>query len=462
MNDKTELQKLAIKNVKNNISEEELQLRENFPKGSTKDGVYSIAEYLVEKYHIKTIPDGNRNFFYLYNDGFYTVVDEGSLKNKAEIILDRLLSNHLTNEIIGKIKRLTFCERKEIEKNDLNLICVNNGILNIETLELKPHTPDIFFFRKIPVKYDPDAKCPEVMKFLEGIADEEDMPLIQEWFGFPLYRKYFLKKALIIYGEPDTGKTTLVNLLINFIGDDNVSGLALQELGIAEKFRQIQLYEKFLNVKDDLDAYDVKRTGALKTVTGLSRITAQRKFGDEFEFTNFAKMIFVGNTIPSTKDLDDDAYYGRWIIIEFDKIFGGGEKDIDLANKISTPEELSGVLNWALVGLKRLRENKKFSFELSIDDVKQTMMQSASIVAEFVAMELEESTGDYVTKEDMYIAFQRFSRQKRVPVMTKSKLGRGIVKYSNYIIDGRKSIKGVRPTAWLNVKLQNQDNTLVM
>jgi len=440
---------------------EEKILRESFEKEDTKEGVYAIANYLVSKYNIKTIPDGKRDFFYLYNEGFYTSVDAESLKSKAEIILDKLLSNHSANEIIGKIKRMTFCSRKDIEENHLSLICVNNGILNIDTLELTPHTPEVFFFRKIPVTYDPKAKCPVIMDFIESVVDKGDIPLIQEWFGFPLYRDYFLKKALIIYGEADTGKTTLINLLKRFIGEENISGLALQDLE-REKFRIIKLYERYLNIKDDLDSHDIKKTGALKMATGKSGLTAQRKFGDEFEFTNFAKMVFSANKIPSTKEIDDDAYYGRWIIVEFDKVFGGGKRNPNLSAELSSSGELSGLLNWALTGLQRLRKKGEFSFNLTLEEVKQIMIMSASLVAEFSNTELVESVGNHITKKDMYEVFQRYSRKKKLPVMTKERLGRGLLKYSSYIIDSRKSLGGKQETAWLNVDLRNQEEAKML
>lgn len=431
------------------------ECRKKFIKNKdAKEKVNIIAEYLVKKYHIKTIPDARRDFFYLYGNGFYTQVDEADLRNKAEKILDKLLNNHITNEIIGKIKRETHCLREDIESKDLNLICVNNGILNMETLELKDHTPNIFFFKKIPVDYNPEAECSTIMKFIGEVVDETNIPLVQEWFGYPLYREYFLKKALIIYGEQDTGKTTLMNLLIKFIGESNVSGLALQDLE-REKFRMIKLYQQLLNMKDDLSSYDIKFTGALKMATGRSQITAQRKFGDEFEFTNFAKMVFAANKIPSTKEIDDDAYYSRWIIIEFNKTFGGNKEDPNLSKKLQTPEELSGLLNWALIGLKRLREVNKFSFDLSVEEVKQLMIRSSSLVADFIHEELEEATGEYVTKEDMYMAFQKYSRKAKIPVITKEMLGRRIIKYSTFIEEGRTKIKGKQVMVWMNIKMKN-------
>ena len=454
MNKKTELQNLAAKNVKNKITEEEVKLRELFDKKEKKEGIHAIADYLVKKHHIKTVSDGKRDIFYLYKDGLYLPSDENALKSASELLLDRLLSNAYASEITGKIKRMTFCKRDEIESNDIDLICVNNGILNIKTLELEKHTPEIFFFRKIPVDYKPKAECPEIKKFFKSVLNKEDIALMQEWFGFPLYRKYFLKKALIIYGEPDTGKTTMINLLIRFIGEKNVSDLALQQLE-RDRFGTIEMYRKFLNIKDDLDTYDVKSTGAFKMATGQSYITAERKFGDRFAFQNFAKLIFAANKIPSTKEIDDDAYYSRWIIIEFDKVFGGGERDPGLSDKISKPRELSGLLNWALTGLKRLRRRKRFSFNLAVEEVKQLMIKSSSFVTEFLYQELEEAPGEFITKGDMYKIFVRYSRKAKVPLISKEKLGRDILKYSSYIEDRRKAVDGSRQTSWLNVRAKN-------
>ena len=90
-------------------------------------------------------------------------------------------------------------------------------------------------------------------------------------------------------------------------------------------------------------------TGNFKVMAAGDSVTGEHKFGQPFTFRNFAKMIFSGNLIPESED-KTDAFYRRWVIIHFDKRFADGKEDAELTQKLTTPEELSGLLNLALAG----------------------------------------------------------------------------------------------------------------
>jgi phage/plasmid-associated DNA primase len=63
-----------------------------------------------------------------------------------------------------------------------------------------------------------------------------------------------------------------------------------------------------------------------------------------------------------------DAFYRRWIIFHFDKKFQKNKEDPRLIKQLTTPEELSGLLNLALIGLKQLIDEGGFHDK----DVEQT------------------------------------------------------------------------------------------
>lgn len=452
-----DLEKEAKENVKGNITKDETLLRDIFEKDA-KEGRHELAKYLIEKYHLKTVGDRARHErLYIYQDGIYLPTGEKTVRKEVERIFGSKVSGYHLKEIIDKVKRLTLCDTGDFQVKDLNLVCVENGILNIKDRKLIPHSPDYSFTQKLPVKFNPSAKCPEAMKFLESILDEDDMDLFGEWFGFGLYRKYFLKKALIIFGKHDTGKTTLLDLLSALYGDANIAGVSLQALTY-DRFGCIELYKKYLNIYDDLVSDDIKRNGPFKMATGRSYIIAEEKFGPRFRFINYAKMIFSANRIPGASDRDDDAYYSRWIIVEFYRQFDDKDKDPHLLEKITTPQELSGLLNWALDGLDRLIENEKFSYNKSLEEVKLMMQKSSSDVAAFVQDRLVKMEGNFVSKEEMYQAYRKYAETEGFTPMSKTKLGHRLPSFTNYIIDVRKwdDTHTRRERGWLNVSFREE------
>jgi len=58
--------------------------------------------------------------------------------------------------------------------------------------------------------------------------------------------------------------------------------------------------------------------------------------------------------------------------------------DIDIIEKISTPEELSGLLNYALDGLDRILQQKDFSYSKSTSEVKDLWIRKSDSFTAFV------------------------------------------------------------------------------
>lgn len=111
-------------------------------------------------------------------------------------------------------------------------------------------------------------------------------------------------------------------------------------------------------------------------------IDAENKYQDPFKFHNTAKLVFSANNIPEGKK--DKAYYRRWVLIEFPNNFEGKKADKSLITKLRTPEELSGFLNLVLDGLKRLRDNRKFSNEKSIEAKQKEYELNSNPIAAFM------------------------------------------------------------------------------
>jgi putative DNA primase/helicase len=446
------------------IIEKEIELEpkerelKNIFKKDAKEGLDKISKYISEKYHFKTFSenDGNRDEIYIFQDGIYT--RNGAfmtIKKLVKKILGEEHSSHYSTEIIEKVKINTAeigLTKDEFATKDQNLICIKNGILNLETRELMPHSPEHPFLSKIPVDYNPAADCPQIKKLFEGIFYPEDIPVIQEWLGNCLLRNYKFKKALLLEAPMNAGKTQFLNVLHNFIGQDNISGVSLQNM--YKDFSVASLFGKHINIVDDLSFRDVKETGKFKMATGDGVMSARNLYHDMFSFSNFSKLTFATNQIPKI-DFDDDAYYFRWIIIRCP--FTHGEKEEktvpDIGNKISTPEELSGLLNYALEGLKRLEENRGFSYDSSLEEVKSIMQRSSSTVMAFIQDEIIEDSEGLIPKSVFFNAYKDYCREKGTWTMTINKVGREIGKNQTYIIDKPDGmIGGKHVRCWGNAK----------
>lgn len=407
-------------------------------KGKVTVNIDKFAQHLITKYSFKTLYGKVAEELLVFDNSiFQPEKAKEIIKTECEKELGKHCKNFIVLEVLEKIKRLTPADRKKFDNIPLHLIPLENGIYDLESKSLIKFSPIYPFRFKIPISFDINADCPNFLKYLGEVLYEDDRPVVQEWLGYLLYRRYFIKKGMIFVGEKDTGKTVLLNAIIKFIGHENTSGINLQRVSYGDKFGLAALYNKHLNVYDDLSAKDVSDGGGFKICTGGGYQTAEYKFGDSFTFCNFAKLLFACNKIPPIKDVDDNAYYDRWMPIQFDNVIPETEQDKFLIDKLSTPAELSGLLNWALIGLERLLKAGHFSFNKNQDEVKRIMERSGNPLAGFVQDVLEEKAGNRITKELMFEAYSIWAKIKGMSRLSKEQLGRQLEKICPFILAKR-------------------------
>ena len=132
----------------------------------------------------------------------------------------------------------------------------------------------------------------------------------------------------------------------------------------------------------------------------------------------------------------------------FDNQIPKEEQDRFLFEKLTTGEELSGILNWALEGLDRLISNGRFSYNKDSNETKLIMQRQNNPLISFVFEVLEHEDGNRISKEIMYRIYSKWCQDKKVPRLSKEQLGRNLAKYTDYII-----AKGGKERVWENVKI---------
>lgn len=421
---------------------------ENLKELYTKDkkaGGHEIAKFLISQHHIKTtderVPEA-----YIYKNGIY-VLGGNILGAEIQKILGDVCNTQGKKEIISKIKDLTLTNRDVFSVNE-NLINLNNGVYDLENNKLIDHDPNLPFLTSIPITFDPSKDCPKIKAFLGEILPPEYVTIIQEWAGYALYRRYPIKKAIIFVGERDSGKSTTLGLFISLVGEKNISGMSLQRIA-TDKFATSQLHNKHLNIFDDLSIKDIKDNGAFKIATGGSYLGGEYKFGNHFQFKNHSKLTFACNKIPSVADTTDDAYFNRWIIIPFNQQIN--KPNPRILDEMTTSEELSGFLNFALEGLQRILRNGAFSYKKDPDEIKMEMLKSGSPIGSFAFDCLEQGDlENWIDKEAMHTAFLDYVRTNELPATTKSDFGKKLPKYATYISDSKKQ----NNTGWRSVRFK--------
>ena len=414
-----------------------------------------IPEWIAE-HHFKTVKDTER--LYWYDHGVYLDDGETILKALLESEFGDKTSNRLVADVVGKVKRRTYIDRDSF--NNKRIINVRNGLLDLETLQLRPHTPDYLSTAQIDVVYNPEAKAPRIQKFLREVAQPGDVALIEEIVGWLLWPDYNVHKAVMLLGPGRNGKGTLLRLITAFLGQKSISNVTLQEL-VSDRFAKADLYGKLANIGGDLPSKDLSDTAAFRNLTGGDDNRAQEKYRAAFSFRNKAKMLFSANVLPRSPD-DTYAFYSRWILIEFLNVFDlqKGTADPDLDSKLQDPEELSGLLNIALAGLARLRANGwKFSYDKTVEDVEVMYKRNANPVYAFLLDECEPGEAiDYIEKTLFYNAFRDYAQAHGIRPLSSKKFSELLIDQTEVPVSTfRPYIEhGNRPMCWQGVKFKDR------
>jgi len=419
---------------------------------TTKDKEFvpaEIAGMVQSKFRFATHKQSHE--IWVYKDGVYYPDGEEIIREETRGLLGEDATDHHINEVVSHIRDTTFTDPKKFEPPH-EFVNLENGILNFKTGKLEQHTPDIIFTNKLQVKYDPAARCSSILKFLSEILHPEDVPVIQEFIGYCLYRKYAFARALMCIGDGANGKSTLLRLIETLLDKDNVATPSLQTL-MYNRFAAAELFGKLANIHADLPPAPLAQAGRFKMLTGGDTIYAERKHRDPFTFVNYAKLIYSANVLPQTADLTE-AFWRRWIIVEFPNTFPEGDPKTDphLLKKLTTPEELSGFLNWALAGLKRLLENGKFALTKTRGQIEEEWAKRTDSLRAFVTKHVKRDPNCHVTKEDFYAAYQEFCDEHEIEAVSKNMVGGRLPTLVKCLGQARK-IEGKAVKVWQGIRL---------
>ena len=266
---------------------------------------------------------------------------------------------------------------------------------------------------------------------------------VWELAGYLLIPDQSLQTAFMLLGEGANGKSTLLNLLMTLIGKENTSAVALHRLD-EDRFATAELVGKLANVFADLDARALQASSIFKSITGGDLITAERKYDHPFQFTPYARLLFSANEPPPTPD-SSDAFFRRWQVIPFDRRFDPGKADRRLIHRLTTPTELSGLLNLGLSRLEGLQHRGAFITSDSGQAAKERFRTDSDSVAGFIDDACEVDPDVRVSKSTFYEAYKAWCSDSNRRPKGKQKFNRQIAqRFNEVILTGTRMWDGIR------------------
>ena len=413
---------------------------------SSKDPVYiEISEYLTDKYDIITLRDQADTM--LIRDGnIYSNKLERFFKDLGEQIKFHGKSmTHTSSNVLKAIKYDTYF--------DTNTLCYDNWVISFsngyyDVEEDKFHsndeTTEKAFCYEIPHDYNPkfEGDCIKFKSLLKEWLGEDNVIKpddIFEMMGYSLMMNTGMKMAFFIYGVSHTGKTQFQTILEYIVGHANRCEVSLQRM-CKNEFGSDGMQFKLLDMVGDMSAISMNDVSMFKKITGGDRwIGAEVKGGRQYEFRNIMKMWCNGNDIPIL-DNDDDAFYGRWILINFPIVHDMFDKNTikNIGAKLcEDKDEIQAIIHECIKGAKRLRERDYFRKEIIIG-TKHLWRYEAEPLYAFLYDNYEYDYEGETLSYDFRRDFNRYLIKRKIRPFTVNKLNAMMENFGIYV---RRSMK---------------------
>jgi putative DNA primase/helicase len=367
-----------------------------------------LAEKILQDH--KLLFDPGTGILYRWNGKFWQEYEREHLEAACTKYLRIEAKQSRITDASYQARILSTLPAGRTVNDQTDYICIQNGMLNINTFAIEPHDPEYLSTYSLPVTLDPESKkrCDVFERYLAtSVQDDDAIAQMQEFAGYIISRDTKYEKCLFLLGPGRDGKSKFINAMKDMVGIDNMSAVSFADL--EKEFARSSLYNKMLNVSTEIGS-EVIESAYFKAITSGDPIQAAFKHKDNFTFAPYCKLIFAGNILPRIKD-NSDALFERILPIQFKKQFLEGDPDRDehLGDKLK--EERSEIFYWALCGLKRLREQRRFSDSAATRKLMMEFRRSNNPIICFVEERCVLGDGQSIDKDDLYAEYDRYCRK---------------------------------------------------
>lgn len=291
------------------------------------------------------------------------------------------------------------------------LVGFENGVLDVETMELREWSPGDVIPNVIPHRWNPWARCAEVDSTFRKLANGDpglEMNL-SEVIGLCMYRNSrHYPYCPVLTGTGSNGKSTYIGMIRAVVGDENMAAMQPREIG--QRFQAAQLVGKLANLGDDIsnDYIDADSCAIIKKVATGDVLYTDVKGGDGFTFVPYATMVFSANEFPRLGD-NSDGMMRRLYPMHFSAKFSRDDPDFDprIGDKLSSDAAVEYLCSLGVEGLRRVIENGRMTPNSESEGMARQIKVDNSSVLQWLE-DQDMSRDDFIgaSQKEMYGAYK--------------------------------------------------------
>lgn len=359
--------------------------------------------------------------FYRYNPetGLYSVISRDIIKQdiSARILeisrhqklpsLERKRTNSNLNDIVAQLKGIS--EKKNAFRRGNKFVHLANCMIVFKddgTADQCSFSLKFYSRNQSPIAFDPKAKCERFLnELLSPAVTKDDLILLQKYMGICLLGDNLIQKLVILDGLENRGKSVLSLIIQKLVGEENTTELRTEHCN--ERFEIFRYLKKTLLTSRDVPANFLNMRGAntVKSLVGGENFTAEQK-GTHSEFKvqgNFCIVITSNSRLRVRIEGDVGAWRRRLAVVRYKA--PAPRKNIPHFENVLIQEEGSGILNFALEGVKMVLDDIRNYGKLYMTEAQQKIVddllaESASL-RQFLTENIIRSYGSDITTQEI-------------------------------------------------------------
>ena len=314
---KVEFEKTFAENFYDEVKEINEEISKE-PKAHKNDDWALVASEIQSSDYFLTIRESKDMWYYSKKDGIYKPYADTIIAEHCQRMIKECTEKSV-REIIKTIQRNeTMIDGKDLfESRHIN---TQSGILDPKTFQEFNHSPEYYTISKLPFSINHKARNLKLWNHILSIIDPKDINLFMELLWICISWKNPFKKQFVFIGPPNTQKTTLSDILVWIIGNENVSREKPSQFLGTNRFSTSKFIGKRINIASEIGNLTESMIENQKSLVGAELQNTERKSDNAeryFDPTQFV-FLFTTNTLgPIYSRLNDNSLITRYQFMNF-------------------------------------------------------------------------------------------------------------------------------------------------
>ena len=362
-----------------------------------------------------------RENMYIWTGSHYEKIDDKELKTfiiqkwmrAAKVNMKQQTPDFMKKVVEGVFYRAVVLERFKQEQN-YRIINFDNGTAYLynsgKFVFRNSHLKADAMTSMLNISYDKNAKAKKWQHFLdEVLPDTTEQNALMEFIGYCFLNTHSFQKFLFLLGSGANGKSIVLNVIKKFFGRDMTSNVDLQQLFSHE---MIGIEGKYINIGSEINpkGLDKGQIENLKKLTGGESTQLNPKNLAPYDISGgeIPKFIFSGNNKPQGNL--DGGLFRRMLLLNFDKTISKEQRIQSLETRFE--DEMSGIFNMAMEGLKRLLSNGDFSNSENMKRNLQEYKEDANPILAYFNENLKIDKSCMIARKFLYAHYKAWAEER--------------------------------------------------